>query len=179
MAEAGSERTRRQTIGGSEMFEVTRRRVEPVQSASRAYVNAPLQVFDYELLRVGLCAVARKPLRCCIANEVRPPFPRIINANQAASRRSEPQSAGVVHIDARDRARRQAIARGEQSENAVAVARNLPIETNPNITSVVFTERPRQAVLRREARPLRHVAKSLAVALPQQEMLRKGGGPNI
>src|SRR5262249_61329360 len=88
-------------------------------------------------------------------------------ANVAASLRSEPQSAGVIHIEARDRARRQVVARGEHSENVVAVARNLPIETNPDITRVVFAERTCPIVLRGEARRLRHVAKGLAVALPQ------------
>src|SRR5215510_2082317 len=162
------------------MPEVARRRVEPVKPASRADVNAPLQVFGDELVRGGIRAVARKPLRGRIANELRPPLPRIINANQPASRRSEPQPAGVIHIDARDRARRHAVARGEHSENAVAVARNLPIETNPDITRVVFTERTRPIVLRGEARRLRHIAKGLAVALPQQEMASgKGGDPNI
>src|SRR5262245_31020611 len=86
----------------------------------------------------------------------------------------------MVHIDGRDRARRHAVTRGEQSKSAVAVARNPPIETNPDITGVILTERVRKVVLCRKARRLRHIAKGLAVALPQQEVAsRKGGDPNI
>src|SRR5215472_6207595 len=98
---------------------------------------------------------------------------RVVDANQPASRRGEPQPAGVVRIDAGNRTRRQPVAGSEQSKAPVVVACNLAVQANPNVTSAVFTERADLYILGREARQGRQVPELLAGVLPPQERCRR------
>ena len=90
-AEGGDNVARRQAVGGREVFDAPGRRVEPVEAAPRADVDAPVQIFGDDL-----GAVAGQALRGRIAGKDGPLRFGVVNAHKPTPRRSEPEPTSAV-----------------------------------------------------------------------------------
>src|SRR5215469_7568612 len=99
-----------------------------------------LQVFDHQIVVHGLCAIAGQPLGRRVANKFWLLRFGVINAYQPATCRGQPESAGMVYIDTRNRARRDTVLCAKCCEAPIVVARDLTSETDPNIAGEVFSE---------------------------------------
>ena len=104
----------------------------------------PLQVF-------GDCAgkIAGKTLRGCVTGKNWPVRLGFINANQATTRRGEPEPIRMIQIDLRDPAAWQTFVRSKESETALAITRQSTAEPDPNTSSAIFGERVRHILIRR------------------------------
>src|SRR5215813_8753378 len=110
VTERGSETTCRQSVGCSEMPEVSRLWIEAIETSRSADINTSCQIFDQQI-PFGLSAIARQTLLGRVVNERWPVSLRLVNANQPAARRCQPKPASVIGVDAGDHARRQSLIR--------------------------------------------------------------------
>ena len=112
--------------------------------------------------------VAREPLRGRVGKESGSLRPEAVDANQAASRRGEPEPARTVHVDVDDRAWRQPLGRGKERESALRVPRQPVVETNPDVAGTVFAKRPRQFVLERGSPGERARSRTVSLCDPSE-----------
>src|SRR6266496_3622467 len=100
------------------MLDSTRRRIESVQAATRANVDASPLVFGN-----ARNLIARQALGCRVRNETRVLCCRIVYAGKAALVCSNPERPALVKIESPNHPYGQTISRSQHREPAIRVAR--------------------------------------------------------
>ena len=133
-----------QPVGGCVVPNAACGRIELIETLPRAKVEASVKVF-------GNCEdhIARQSLRRCITRKRRALCSGVIKTKQPASRRSQPDSAVSVSINIHHSPGRCAFSWLEKLKRSFMEKREAGIEPNPNVTRRIFTERPREVVVKR------------------------------